>query len=162
MSELTGATQTAAERRSAEAELRTLVAKFAPDDQKLVAAARRSLRKRLPTAHEIAYEYRSWFVISYSPNDKGYAGILAIRGDADGVKLYFNSKGLKDPERLLQGTAKARWIPVEHASTLTRAEVAQLIDDVVERNRNAFAPTGRGPIVIRSASPKPGQRRRSA
>src|SRR6476469_6504010 len=99
-------TQSAVARRSAEAELRSLIAKYAPAPQRLIGATRRWLQKRLPTAHEIVYEYRDCFVISYSPNDRGYEGVLAIRGSADSVKLYFSSgKGLPDPEKLLEGSA---------------------------------------------------------
>jgi hypothetical protein len=162
--EVPGSTQSAAARRAAEAELRTLIAKFAPTHVSLITATRRSLRKRLPTAHEIVYEYRDWFVISYSPNDRGYEGVLAIRGSADGVKLYFNrGKELPDPEKLLQGPGKqqARWISVEAASTLARPEVARLIDETTARNPVPFAPAGRGSVVIRSAV-KPRRRRRPA
>ena len=55
--EAAGNTQSAAERRAAEAELSSLVEKYAPEHQRLVAAMRRSLQKRLPTAHEVVYEY---------------------------------------------------------------------------------------------------------
>jgi hypothetical protein len=149
-------TQSAEERRSAEAQLRALVAKVAPAHPRLIGAMRRRLRKRLPTAYEIAYEYRDWIVISYSPSERGYEGVLAIRADADGVKLYFNSgKGLPDPEKLLQGSAnQVRWIHMEGVSTLLRPAVAILIDEAIARNRVPFAPTGRGRIVIRSASAK--------
>src|SRR5438067_7245382 len=88
--EVPGSTQSAVERRSAEAQLRTLIAKFAPAHLRLIGSMRRWLRKLLPTAHEVVYEYRDFFVISYSPNDHGYEGVLAIRARADGVKLYFN------------------------------------------------------------------------
>src|SRR5215472_18186620 len=84
--EVAGGTQSAVERRSAEAELRALIARFAPKHLRLISAMRRSLRKRLPTAHEVVYEYRESFVISYSPNDHGYEGVLGIRASADGVK----------------------------------------------------------------------------
>src|SRR6187399_2204637 len=104
--------RSAVARRSAEAELRSLIAKFAPAHQRLISATRRWLRKRLPTAHEIVYEYRDCFVISYSPNERGYEGVLAIRASAEGVKLYFNrGKDLPDPEKLLRGAGKqTRWI----------------------------------------------------
>jgi hypothetical protein len=154
-------TQTAAARRSAEAEVHGLVARFAPEEEILIGAVRRSLRKRLPTAHELVYEYRDCFVISYSPDDRGYEGVLALRGSADGVKLYFNrGKGLPDPEKLLRGSGnQTRWIQLEGASTLRRPAVASLIDEALARNRVPFAGTGRGPLVIRSASPKkPGRR----
>jgi hypothetical protein len=158
--EVPGSTQSAVARRSAEAEVRTLIDKFAPAHLRLIGAMRRWLRKRLPTAHEVVYEYRDWFVISYSPNEHGYEGVLAIRGSADGVKLYFNQgKELPDPEKLLQGSGnQTRSIDVEGASTLARPEVARLIDEALARNRVPFARAGRGSVVIRSTSAK--QRRR--
>lgn len=158
---VSGSTESAAARRSAEAEVRTLIGKFAPSHLRLISAMRRLLRKRLPTAQELVYEYRDWFVISYSPNEHGYEGVLAIRADAVGVKLYFNrGKDLPDPEKLLHGSSNARWIRPEGASTLARPEVARLIEEAIARNRVPFARAGRGPLVIRSASAKQGRRRR--
>ena len=156
--------QSAVARRAAEAELRRLVVKFAPAHQRLIGAVRRSLRKRLPTAHELVYEYRDAFVTSYSPSERGYEGVLAIRASADGVKLYFNrGKGLPDPAKLLRGAGtQTRWIHLEGASTLARPEVARLVDEAIASNRVPFARTGRGPVVIRSESVKPRQRRRPA
>ncbi len=157
-------TQTAVARRTAEAELRRLIAKFAPTHPRLVAAVRRSLRKRLPSAHEVVYEYRDCFVISYSPNERGYEGVLAVRANEDGVKLYFNrGKGMPDPEKLLQGSAnQGRWIQLEGASTIARPAVASLIDAALARNRVPFARTGRGPVIVRAAAAKPRAKRRPA
>ena len=161
--EVPGNTQSAAARRSAEAELRTLIAKFAPAHLRLIGAMRWSLRKRLPTAHEVVYEYRDWFVISYSPNEHGYEGVLAIRGSADAVKLYFNrGKELPDPAKLLQGSSQTRWIHLKGASTLARPEVACLIDEAIAHNRVPFASAGRGSVVIRSTSAKQRRPRRPA
>jgi hypothetical protein len=159
--EVPGSTQSAVARRSAEAELRTLIAKFAPAHLRLIGAMRRSLRKRLPTAHEIVYEYRDCFVISFSPNERGYEGVLGLRASADGVQLFFNhAKELSDPAKLLQGAGnQCRSIDVEGASTLARPEVARLIDEAIARNPVPFARAGRGPVVIRSTSAK---RRRNA
>ena len=137
MSKSPSITQSAVARRSAETELRRLVTKFTPGDHRLVTAMRRSLRKRLPTAHEVVYEYRDCFVISYSPNERGYEGVFAIRGSADDVKLYFTQgKKLPDPEKLLRGSANARWILVEGASTIARPAVASLMDEAIARNRS--------------------------
>ena len=154
-------TQTAAARRSAETELRELIVTFAPAHQRLVNTVRRSLRKRLPTAHEIVYEYRDFFVISHSPSERGYEGVLAIRASANGVRLYFNSgKELPDPAKLLQGSGKqTRSINLEGASTLAHPAVARLIDEAIARNRVPFAPSGRGPVVIRSTAAKQGAER---
>jgi hypothetical protein len=121
---------------------------------------RRWLRKRLPTAHEVVYEYRDFFVISYSPNDRGYEGVLGIHASADGVKLFFNRcKELPDPAKLLQGSgSQCRSIDLEGISTVARPEVAHLIDEAIARNPVPFARAGRGSVVIRSTSAK---RRRS-
>jgi hypothetical protein len=142
--------QSAAARRSAEAGVRELIARFAPAHEGLVAATRRALKKRLPTAHELVYEYRDCFVISYSPDDRGYEGVLALRASADGVKLYFNrGKGLPDPGKLLRGSGnQTRWIQLEGPSTLSRPAVAALIDQAIARNLIPFARTGRGPVVV--------------
>ena len=152
--------QSAPERRSAEADLRALVAKFAHANERLIATARRWLRKRLPTASEIVYEYRDCFVISYSPNEQGYAGVFALRGSAEGVRLYFNQgKGLSDPEKLLQGSGGlVRWIPLEGPSTLKSAPVLSLFETALARNPVPFARTGRGPIFVRSTAAKKRQR----
>ena len=153
-------TQSAVARRTAEEELRRLIVKFAPANQRLIASMRRRLRKRLPTAHEVVYEYKDFFVISYSPNDHGYEGVLGLRASAEGIRLFFNfAKGFADPEKLLKGSGnQVRWIQLEGASTLARPAVANLIDEAIARNRVPFAPTGPGPVVIRSALVK--QRRR--
>jgi hypothetical protein len=159
--EVPGSTQSAAERRSAEAELRTLFDRFAPAHLRLIGTMRRCLRKRLPTAHEVVYEYRDWFVISYSPNERGYEGVLGIRASADGVQLFFNhAKDLPDPAKLLQGAgSQCRSINLEGASTLARPEVACLIDEAIARNPVPFARASRGSVVIRSTSAKKRRRR---
>jgi hypothetical protein len=159
--EASGSTQSAVARRAAEAELRTLVAEFAPTHLGLIGAMRRWLRKRLPTAHEVVYEYRDCFVISYSPNERGYEGVLAIRAGANGVRLYFNrGNELPDPAKLLQGSGnQTRWINLEGASTVARPEVARLIDEAIACSRVPFARAGRGSVIIRSTSAKKRRRR---
>lgn len=155
--------QSAAERRVAEAEVRRLITVFASKSQRLVATLRRSLRKRLPTAHEIVYEYRDCFVISFSPSEHGYEGVFTVRGDGSGVRLYFNrGQELPDPERLLQGTGgQVRWILVEGAPTLARPSVKRLIDSALALNRVPFARAGRGPVVVRPTSAVRRRQRRS-
>ncbi len=157
--EVPGSTQSAAARRSADAQLRTLVDKFAPAHLRLIGALRRWLRKRLPTACEVVYEYRDFFVISFSPNEHGYEGVLVIRASANGVKLYFNhAKELPDPAKLLKGKgSQTRSIDLEGMSTVARPEVASLIDEALARNRVPFARAGRGSVVIRSTSAKKGR-----
>ena len=154
--EVPASTQSAVERRAPEAELRALIDRFTPAHLRLISAVRRWLQKRLPTANELVYEYRDCFVISYSPNEHGYEGVLAVRASADGIKLYFNSgKVLPDPGKLLHGSGKqTRWMHLEGASTLARPDVVCLIDAALAQNRVPFALSGRGSVVIRSTVAK--------
>ncbi|MGH7244186.1 MAG: hypothetical protein ACREJD_12300 [Phycisphaerales bacterium] len=154
--EVAGNGQSAAARHEAEGELRTLIDKFTPTQLRLVGAMRKSLRKRLPTAHEVVYEYRDCFVISFSPSGQGFEGVLAIRAGASGVQLYFNrGKGLADPEKLLQGSASlVRWIAVEGAPTLARPAVVSLIEAAIAANTVPFSKTGDGSVIVRSTAAK--------
>jgi hypothetical protein len=163
--EVPGSTQSAVERRSAEAELRTLIDKYAAAHLRLIGAMRRSLLKRLPTANEVVYEYQNQgaVVISYSPNEQGYEGIFGIRASADGVKLFFNRcKELPDPAKLLEGSgSQCRSLDVEGAATLARPEVARLIEEAIARNPVPFSVAGRGSVIIRSTSAKKRRQGRS-
>ena len=44
-----------------EAQLRSLIEKFDPEDQRFIRSVRSAVRKRLPTANELVYDYRSFF-----------------------------------------------------------------------------------------------------
>lgn len=147
------AAQSPAQRREAQAQLRALVEKVVPSKSKLIADLRRALRKAMPTAHELVYEYRDSLVMSFSPSDAGYEGVVAIRAGADGARLYFGrGKELKDPTKLLQGSGNAtRWMSIESAATLRHADVAHLIDQATALGRVPFARSGKGAVLIRSA-----------
>lgn len=147
--------QPAAERRAAEAHLSGLITAYAPSHERLVAAIRRRLRKNLPTACEVVYDYTKFFVVSFSPNEHGYEGIFAIRGCEGDIRLYFQqAKGMKDPAKLLHGKANTRWIAVEGAATLEQPEVVALIDQAITKNRIPFAAEGRGAVVVRTKTAK--------
>ena len=164
MTSSTNSIQSTAARRLAEAELRALITNFAAAHQRLIGTMRRLLRKQLPTAFELVYPYKDFFVISYSPTEHGYEGVLAIRASASGVALYFNrGKELPDPAKLLRGSGKqTRSIPMERASTLAQPEVACLIAKAIAHNPVPFASTGRGVIVMRSAAAKKRKQNRPA
>ena len=136
--------------------MRALLATIAPTQERLTATVRRWLRTRLPAAHELVYEYADCVVLSFSPSGRGMEGILGIRTSEDEVRVYFNpGKGLADPEKLLQGTAKlTRWITVESAATLKRPAVVALVDQAIARNRIPFVHTGLGPVTIQSLRTK--------
>lgn len=146
--------QSAADRRAAEAQLQTLIERYAAEHARLIAAVRRWLRKRLPAAHEVVYEYRGFFVVSFSPSGHGYEGVLAVRGCEGGVRLCFNGgKELPDPEKLLKGSGGlVRWIGLESVSALARPEVKELVDEAIARSPVAFAREGNGSVEVRATA----------
>ena len=73
-----------------EAQLRSYIDRFDPKNQKLIRSVRAAVRKRIPTANELAYDYNRHFVIGYSPTDRGIDSIVVIAARATGVSLYFS------------------------------------------------------------------------
>jgi hypothetical protein len=148
-----------------ETQLRTYIAKLDPKNQKLFRSVRAAVRKRLPTANELAYDYGNALVIGYAPADKGIDAVVAIRADAKGVFLYLN-KGSKlpDPQRLLRGSGKqTRFIPLENARELADPGVGALIDAAIDQASVPLPFEGKGRLIIKSngAKKKPPRRKAS-
>ncbi|MFN0020182.1 MAG: hypothetical protein ACKVP0_18125 [Pirellulaceae bacterium] len=145
-----------------EAQLRSFIDRLDPQDQKLIRAVRTAVRKRLPTANELAYDYGHAIVISYSPTDHGIDGIVAISARATGLALYFNQgPKLSDSKKLLQGSGKqARFIRVEAAKQLADPDVAAMIAAAIDQARIPLPSTGKGKLMIRGAAAKPRPRRK--
>jgi hypothetical protein len=147
-----------------EAELRSYIQRLDPKDQKLMRSVRTAIRKRFPTAHELAYDYGSHVVIAYSPTDRAIDSILAIAGRADGVRLYLmNGPQLPDPKGLLLGSGKqARFVPVEAASQLAHRDVKALIAAAVGKAAVPMPSKGKGGLIIKlTAAKKRSQRRQT-
>lgn len=144
------------ERSAPEAQLRTLVDKLDPNTQKLFKSVRTALRKRFPTANELAYDYSFALVVAYAPADRGIDGIFAIRASESGVSLYF-SQGpkLPDPKKLLKGSAKqVRYIELKSATNLKDPDVEALIAATLEQARIPFPSDGKGELIIKSDGKK--------
>jgi hypothetical protein len=139
-----------------EAQLQSLIEKFDPEGQKLIRAVRSAVRKRLPTANELVYDYGFSLVIAYSPSEHGIEGILSISARTDGVSLYFmNGPKLPDPKKLLMGSAKqVRFIPVESASRLKHPDVEALIAAAIDLASVPLASKGSGKVVSKIAAAK--------
>jgi hypothetical protein len=139
-----------------EAQLRAYIDKLDLKNQKLFRSVRAAVRKRFPTANELAYHYSNALVIGYSPGDRGIDAIVAIRASAEGVSLYFNQgPQLSDPNRLLRGSGKQmRFIQVEAASALAHADVEALLAATIDQARVPLPSTGRGSLIIKSDGAK--------
>src|SRR5947208_6474808 len=149
-------------KRTPEAQLRAHIDRLDPKNQKLIRSVRAAVRKRFPTANELAYDYSHALVIGYSPADRGIDAIVAIRASTTGVSLYF-SQGpqLPDPKRLLRGSGKqTRFIPVEAASQLAHPDVEALIAATIDQARVPLPSQGEGSLIIKSDGAKNAARRR--
>jgi hypothetical protein len=139
-----------------EAQLRSFIDRLDPKDQKLFRSVRAAVRKRFPTANELAYDYSNSVVIGYSPTDRGIDGIVSIAARADGVRLYLmNGPQLPDPKGLLLGSGKqTRFVRVEAASQLAHPDVEALIAAAIDRAKVPLPSKGKGKLIIRSAAAK--------
>jgi len=147
-----------------EAQLRSLIEKFGPQDQKLIRSVRSAVRKRLPAANELLYDYKTFFVIAYSATDQPTDGIASIAARPDGVRLYLMSAPrLPDPKKLLMGSGKeARFLRVESAGQLAHPDVEALFAAAIDLAGAPLPTTGRGRLVVRTFAGKKGPRRKPA
>ena len=145
-----------------EQQLRDFIGKFTPAHQKLIRSVRAKLRKRFPTANELAYDNYNFFVIGYGPTEKPSDCFLSIAAAANGVGLCFlRGASLRDPHKILSGSGKqTRFLRVPSADVLGRAEVAELIDAAVAQSKAPLPRQGRGKLIIRSVSAKQRPRKR--
>jgi hypothetical protein len=145
-----------------EAALRSLLAMFDASEQRLIRSVRTALRKRLPTANELLYDYKTFFVIGYSPSERPTDGIAALAARPDGVRLYLMpGPQLPDPKKLLSGSGKqARFMRVESARALKHPDVEALVAAAIERAAVPLPSTGRGKLLVRTLSEKRQPRRK--
>lgn len=147
-----------------EAQLRSLIEKFDPEDQRFIRSVRSAVRKRLPTANELVYDYRSFFVIAYSSTDRPANAIVATAARPDGVRLYLmQGPHLPDPRKLLKGSGKqTRFIRVEAARQVAHKDVEALIAAAIDQAVVPLPSQGRGRLIIRTFAAKKRPRRRLA
>src|SRR4030095_3702866 len=108
-----------------EEQLKALISKFDPKDQRLIRAVRRAVRKRFPTANELVWDNYNFFVIGYSPTERPTDSIVSIAARANGVGLCFiHGATLPDPKKVLLGSGKqTRFIRLDSAGVLARPVV---------------------------------------
>lgn len=147
---------------SSEEQLDGFIRKFERRHQRLIRAVRKTLRKRFPTAYELAYDNYNFFVIGYSPTERPSDAIVSLTAAARGVGLCFiRGASLRDPNGILQGSGhQTRFIRLESADVLARPEVEALIAAAAAQAKTPLRPAGRGALIIRSVSRK--QRPRKA
>ena len=152
------------ERGAPEKQLQSFIAKFAPEDQRLIRAVRSAVQKRFRTANELVYDNYNFFVIGYSPTERPSDAIVSIASRANGVGLCFiHGAKLPDPAKLLSGSGnQTRFIRLESAAVLARPEVEALIAAAIARSKIPLPESGRRKLIIRSISAKQRPRRKPA
>jgi hypothetical protein len=140
------------EKLTPEAQLRSFNARLDPKHQKFVRSIRTALRKRFPTANELAYDYSGFFVIAYSPTDRGIDAIVSIAARADRVDLYFNrGPKLPDPKKLLLGSGKqTRFIRMETARQLAHPDVEAFIAAAIDLAGVPLPSKGKGSLIVKT------------
>lgn len=145
-----------------EEQLESFIVKFEPQHQAIIHAARKKLRKRFPTATELAYDNYNFFVIGFGPSERPSDCIITVAAAANGVGLCFvRGASLPDPKKVLLGSGKqTRFIRLPSADVLDQPAVQTLLSVAAERSKTPLPPGGRGKLVIRSISAKQRPRRK--
>jgi hypothetical protein len=148
----------------AERQLKSFIAKFEPRHQALIRAVRKALRKRFPTAYELAYDNYNFLVIGYGPTERPSDAIVSMAAAANGVGLCFlRGASLPDPHGMLLGSGKqTRFLRLESVEVLARPEVEALVAAATARAKAPLRAGGRGKLIIRSVSARQRPRRRPA
>ena len=148
----------------AEKQLKSFIDKFDPKNQALIHAIRKAIRKRLPTANELAYDNYNFFVIGYGATERPSDCILSMAAGANGVGLCFiRGASLPDPQKILLGSGnQTRFIRLESAVVLARPEVEALIAAAIAKSKAPMPPNGKGKLIIRAISAKQRPRRKPA
>jgi hypothetical protein len=156
------AAEASATAATSEQQLEAFIARFDQKNQALIRAARKILRRRLPTAHELVYDNYNFFVIGYCSTERPSDCIVSLAAGANGVALsFYHGAALPDPQRVLLGSGRQnRFLRLGSAASLAQPEVEALVDAAIAQAKTPLPAKGRGKLIIRSISGKQRPRRR--
>jgi len=128
-----------------------LLAKYPPAVEKQARACLLKLRKRLPTAMELVYDYGFQLVFSFGATENGSEALVGLAVTPKGIALYVSGASLPDPEKRLGGSGKqARKLPLESPATLEDPYVVSLIQAALAGAKVPLNPKARRKLVIKS------------
>jgi hypothetical protein len=110
---------------------------------------------------ELVYDNYNALVIGFGPSERPSEAIFSLVLYPRWVSLCFlQSKGLRDPEKLLKGSGHtARHIVLESAGTLDDPALKDLMAEALERAVVAMDGNGGRRLIIRSIAAKQRLRR---
>ena len=144
-----------------EQQLKGFIAKFTPAMGKLIRECRAAMRKRFPHANELVYDNYNFFVIGYCATERPSDCVVSLAANSKGIGLsFYYGSTIPDPRGILEGSGNQnRFVRlVDGAATLSKPEVAELIDAAEAQADTPFPKAGRGKLIIRSIAER--QRRR--
>ncbi len=143
-------------------QIEAFIAKFDRANAKVIRAVRADLRKRFPTAFELAYDNYNFLAIGYSASERPSDCILSLAAAANGVGLsFYYGAALPDPQKILLGSGNQnRFIRLPSPAVLAQPAVAALIGAAVAQARTPLPTSGKGRTIIKSISAKQRPRRK--
>ena len=146
---------------SPEKQIAGFIAKFDPKIAKFIRALRQLLRKRYPAANQLVYDNYNFFVIGFCTGERSSNCMFSLVANAKGVGLsFYYGSTLPDPHKLLLGSGNQnRFIRLPDLATLSKPEVAELLQAAVAQAKLPLPSSGRGRAIIRAVAPKQRPRR---
>lgn len=133
------------------------LAKYDPAIEKEARAARRVLRKAMPTAFELVYDNYNALVFAFGASEKAGDIVMSIALYPRWVTVFFlHGAALDDPESLLEGSGKTiRGVRLTgDAKDLAKPAMRALIAQAIAKAKTPMPKTGKGETIIKSESPK--------
>ena len=142
-------------------QLAGFIAKYDPAVAKLARAARAALRKRFPTAMELAYDNYQFLAIGYAATERASDCLVSLAVSPKGVALsFYYGASLPDPERILLGSGNQnRFVRLDSVARLKAPPVEALLRAAMAQAKTPLPAKGRGTLVIKSVSAKQRPRR---
>lgn len=141
---------------SPNAQLLAFLSRFSPE---IVALAKRclpKLRRTLPGATQLVYDYRHSVVVAFGMSERGSEAVVALAVYPGRVRLYFgDGTSLPDPKGRLEGSAtRVRYVTLKAATDLDHRDVRALFTAARRHSGVTFPRTRSTRMVIKLASKK--------
>lgn len=136
-------------------QIESLLAKYPPAMVKLARACLAKLRKRLPYAVELVYDYGFQLVFSFGATENGSEAVFSLAVKPETVSLFMNFKDLPDPEKRLRGSGKqVRGVQLETPAALDDPYIVTLMEAALAKAKVPLDPKAKRKLVIKSNSAK--------
>jgi hypothetical protein len=147
--------------KSPRAQLDGFIDRYSPEVARLVRAALRKMRARLPGATELVYDNYNGLVIGFGPSDRASNAVFSLAVYPRWVNLFFlDGAHLDDPHGILKGEgSRVRRIALESAATLDDPTVRALMTRALAASDKRISRTAQRQTIVKSVSKKQRPRR---